>query len=79
MGCVDVPKERDVVGETGIEVVTRVRIEQGETSTALTFANAIGQYIPPMIIHKGGKVPKDWEQGMPVGVICKGLLKWMDK
>ena len=70
-GCVDVPKERDVVGETGIEVVTIVSKEQGETSTALTFANAMGQCVPPLIIHKGGKVPKDWEQGAPVGVMVK--------
>ena len=59
MGCVDVPKERDVVRETGIEAVTIVSKEQGETSTALTFANAMGQCVPPLIIHKGGKVPKD--------------------
>ena len=71
MGCVDVPKERDVVGETGIEAVTIVGKEQGETSTTLTFANAIGQCIPPMIIHKGGKVPNDWEQGAPVGVMVR--------
>ena len=70
-GCVDVPKERDVVGETGIEVVTIVSKEQGETSTALTFANAMGQCVPPLIIHKGGKVPKDWEQGAPVGVMVR--------
>ena len=70
-GCVDVPKERDVVGKTGIEVVTIVSKEQGETSTALTFANAMGQCVPPLIIHKGGKVPKDWEQGAPVGVMVR--------
>ena len=70
-GCVDVPKERDVVGETGIEVVTIVSKKQGETSTALTFANAMGQCVPPLIIHKGGKVPKDWEQGAPVGVMVR--------
>ena len=52
-------------------VVTIVGKEQGETSTALTFANAIGQCIPPMIIHKGGKVPKDWEQGALVGVMVR--------
>ena len=71
MGCVDVPKERDVVGETGIEAVTIVSKEQGETSTALTFANTMGQCVPPLIIHKGGKVPKDWEQGAPVGVMVR--------
>ena len=30
--------------------------EQGEISTALTFANVQGQCLPPMVIHKGGKV-----------------------
>ena len=70
-GCVDVPKERDVVGETGIEAVTIVSKEQGETSTALTFANAMGPCVPPLIIHKGGKVPKDWEHGAPVSVMVR--------
>ena len=71
MGCMDVPKERDVVGETGIEVVTIVSKEQGETSNVLTFANAMGQCVPPLIIHKEGKVPEDWEQGAPIGVMVR--------
>ena len=54
-GCQDVPKEDEVVGETGVPQYCTVPKEQGETSTILTFANAAGLVVPPVIIHKGAK------------------------
>ena len=61
-GCQDVPKEHDVVGETGVEACTIVGKEQGETSTVLAFANAIVQVCPPVIVHKGKRVQESWLQ-----------------
>ena len=54
-GCQDVPKEDEVVGETGVPQYHTVPKEHGETSTILTFANAAGLVVPPVIIHKGAK------------------------
>ena len=41
-GCQDVPKKDEVIGETGVPQYCTVPKEQGETSTILTFANAMG-------------------------------------
>ena len=68
-GCQDVPKEHDVVGETGVEACTIVGKEQGETSTVLALANAIGQVCLPVIVHKGKRVQDSWLQNKPVGVM----------
>ena len=46
-GCKDVPDELDVVGEIGVAAVNIVGKEHGEISTALTFANALGQCLHP--------------------------------
>ena len=79
-GCQDVPKEELVVGETGIPASTIVGKEQGETSTVLTFTNADGSCIPPMVIHKGKKVPKSWNTDKPVGVtLCTSETGWINK
>ena len=79
-GCQDVPKEELVVGETGIPASTIVGKEQGKTSTVLTFANADGSCIPPMVIHKGKKVPKSWNADKPVGVtLCTSETGWINK
>ena len=53
--CQDVLKEDEVVGETGVPQYSTVLKEQGETSTIVTFANAAGLVVPPVIIHKGAK------------------------
>ena len=52
--CQDVPED-EVIGETGVPQYRTVPKEQGETSTILTFANAVGLVVPPLIIHKGAK------------------------
>ena len=58
-GMQDVPKEEEVIGVTG-EKHTITPKEQGETTTILTFANACGQVMPPLVIHKGSKMSDLW-------------------
>ena len=78
-GCQDVPKEDEVVGETGVPQYRTVPKEQGETSTILTFANAAGLVVPPVIIHKGGKVSDTWQINCPVGVMVRASPKgWIN-
>ena len=68
-GCVDIPNKRiKVVGEKGFKANRITSKEQGETSTCLTFANADGMHCPPMVIHKGGKVPAAWTDRAPYSV-----------
>ena len=50
-GVQNMPKEQLVVGEEGTPSVTQVSGEQGETSTILTFANAVGLQCPPINDH----------------------------
>ena len=79
-GCKDVPDELSVVGETGVPVVNIVGKEQGEISTTLTFANAQGQCLPPMVIHKGGKVRDTWLKDKPPGIMLRtSPTGWINK
>ena len=79
-GCPDVPKERDVVGETGIPASQVVSKEQGEDTTVLTFANAMGQVVPPIVIHKGSKVIDTWTLDAPVDVMVRASQKgWINR
>ena len=50
-GVQDVPKEKDVLGITGEKTNNVTSQEQGETSTILTFVNAVGVAFPPIVIH----------------------------
>ena len=78
-GCQDVPKEDEVVGETGVPQYRTVLKEQGETSTILTFAHAAGLVVPPIIIHKGGKVSDTWRINCLVGVMVRASPKgWIN-
>ena len=79
-GCQDVPKEDEVVGETGVPQYHTVLKEQGETSTIITFANAAGLVVPPVIIHKGGKVSDTWQINWLVGVMVRASPKgWINR
>lgn len=74
------PKEWDVVGESGIEAYIIVGKEQGETSTALCFANVIGQVSLPVIIHKGPRVQESWCQDAPVGIMVQvSVYGWINQ
>ena len=59
-GIQNIPKEVKVLGVKKIRTFQQVSGEQGETSTVLTFINAAGQSVPPMIIHKGQQVQDTW-------------------
>ena len=91
LGVQDVPKEEEVIGVWGEKVNCQGPSEHGETSTILTFANACGQVMPPLVIHKGKHVNETLEYGCPPdimlqastkGYISKGIfyeyaLKWV--
>ena len=55
-GVENVPKEIKVLGIKNIRTFQQVSSEQGEMSTILSFVNALGNVVPPMIIHKGQQV-----------------------
>ena len=71
-GVQDVPKEEVVVGE---KANSQVPTECGEISTVLTFTNAAGNILPPLIIHKGRRVNETWLDGIPKDVIVKASPK----
>ena len=69
-----------VVGGTCIPACVIVGKEQGKTSRVLTFANASSEYVPPMVIHKGKKVPEMWLKDKPVGVTLHSSdTGWINK
>ena len=64
-GVQNVPKEVKVLGCKNIRTFQQVSGEQGETSTVLTFINAAGQSVPPLIIHKGQRIQETWQLKAP--------------
>ena len=64
-GVQNVPKEVKVLGCKKIRTFQQVSGEQGETSMVLTFVNAAGQSVPPLIIHKGQRVQETWQLKVP--------------
>ena len=51
-GVQTVPKEEKYLGEVNEPLYSTVSADQGETSTVLSFVNAVGCVCPPVIIHK---------------------------
>ena len=74
-GVQNVPKEQLVVGEEGTPSVTQVSGEQGETSTILTFVNAVGLQCLPMVIHHGKHIQEYWVCDAPIGVCVAATTK----
>ena len=68
-GIQDVPKEMEVLTITGEKTNNITSKEQGETSTILSFVNAVGVAFPPIVIHKGRKVLDTWKYGAPQDII----------
>lgn len=65
-GVQDIPKDGTyVIGATGEKTFTQVSKEQGETTTVLTYANAAGKVMPPLVIFKGKKIAPEWTTGAP--------------
>ena len=67
-GVQNVPKEDKFLGEVKKPLHKQVSADQGETSTVLTFVNAVGRVCPSMMIHKGQCVQREWATNMPVSV-----------
>ena len=55
-GVQNVPKEVKVLGVKNVRIFQQVSSEQWETSTILLFINAMGDVVPPMVIHKACRV-----------------------
>ena len=64
-GVQNIPKEDMFLGEVKKPLVNQVPADQGETSTVLTFVNAVGRVCPAMVIHKGQRIQRDWATNMP--------------
>ena len=71
----NVPKEDKFLGEVKKPLVNQVPADQGETSTVLTFVNAVGRICPPMVIHKGQCVQRKWATNMPISVRLAATAK----
>ena len=61
------PKETIVIGEVGRPSRLNQAAEKSFRSTMLTFINAAGVALPPMVIHKGTRVLDSWKKNMPQG------------
>ena len=71
-GVQDIPKDGTyVIGATGEKTYVQVSKEQGETTTVLTYANAAGQVMAPMVIFKGKKIAPEWKTQAPRDVTVK--------
>ena len=73
-GCEDKIKVKRVVGVKGIRAHQKQPREKSLRSTMLTYINAAGDAVPPMIIHKG-KFHDSWRTGAPRPVMVKGSKK----
>ena len=74
-GVQNVPKEIKVLGIKNIRTFQQVSLEQGETSTILSFVNALGNVVPPMIIHKGQRVQDTWKIKAPGNIHISATTK----
>jgi len=55
-------------------------MERGETSTYLAGINAAGKAVPPLIIHKGKTVGKNWKNGAPYNSVVRASPSgWITK
>ena len=77
-GIQNVPKEIKVLGYRKICTFQQVSSEQGKTSTVLSFVRAVGNVVPPLVIHKGEHVQDSWKIKAPgdvqLGATTKGYI-----
>ena len=74
-GVQNVPKEIKVLGIKNIRTFQQVSSEQGEMSTILSFVKALGNVVPPMIIHKGQRVQDTWKIKSPGNIGISATTK----
>nr|XP_039263218.1 uncharacterized protein LOC120339200 [Styela clava] len=67
-----VPGVKNIVGEKGSKSSSQITAgERGLSQTIVVCVNAIGDYIPPMVIYKGKRVNPALDRGLPAGSIVK--------
>ena len=66
-GIPDVPKEVEVLGETGKRAFQTVSGEKATNTTFLTFVSAGGLITNPMLIIKAARVQQQWRDFLPPG------------
>ena len=64
-GVQTVLKKEKYLGEGNGPLYTTVSADQEETSTVLSFINAVGCVCLLLVIHKGQWVQANWSDGMP--------------
>ena len=74
-GVQNVPKEIKVLGIKNVRTFQQVSSEQGETSTILSIVNAVGNVVPPMVIHKGQRVQDSWKIKAPGNISLSATTK----
>ena len=67
-GLLDIPKEGYAIGIPGEKLQQQTSSDKGTLSTMLLYLCADGSYMPPMIIHKGARVTKEWRDHAWPGV-----------
>jgi hypothetical protein len=66
-----------VIGETGKPCYQSTATERGQTTTAVAAFNAVGKYVPTMLIMRGKRLKPEWMEGIPKGVDI--VLRMSDK
>ena len=74
-GIQNVPKEVKVLGMKHIRTFQQVSLEQGETSTVLSFVSTGGKVCPPLVIHKGQRVQETWRLKAPGDIQLSATTK----
>ena len=68
------PTIKKVIGKKGEESMLIQQGEHSTRSTMVTYINPLGDYVPPLIIHKGKKVCESWHKNKPEGMCCFALF-----
>jgi len=76
-GITDLPRPRKALCPKGERAVEVVGGERGELSTIMSYVNAAGDVVPPMIIHKAYsatgvyRVQGEWKDGIGKGMVLR--------
>lgn len=75
----DDPGAKKVIVRRGLRRVERV-IDHSKQAFSVMFAgNAVGEYLPPMVVYKAKNVYLNWEMGGPVGAVYDNTKSgWFD-
>ena len=71
----NVPKEVKVLGVKHIRMFQQVSLEQGETSTILSFVSTGGKVCPLLVIHKGQRAQETWRMKAPGDILLSATTK----